>query len=367
MKAFKRTVTTLLCVVAVLTVAILGYVLYMQHQYYRIPDHQRLKVGNNQAAKLTVGKNYTATTYNVGFGAYNHQFSFFMDKGELKNGTKTRGKRGTAVSKATVLNDTKGVVKVMQTQHPDFMLFQEIDTNSTRSKHVNQVRILEQSFKGYGHVFANNFHSAFLMWPLTDPHGSVQSGLLTLSRYQITTATRRKYPVTTSFISRFTDLDRCFSITTIPVNNGKSLLLINSHMSAYDKGGQMRKAQMKLLNAVIERAYQNGNYVIVGGDYNHALGKEMLTHFASQERVPDWISVLDQDMVAKHFTIIKATNQETVPTVRSTDIAYHPGVNYRTVCDGFLVSSNVRATATNLNTNFDYADHNPVKLTFTLK
>ena len=77
-------------------------------------------------------------------------------------------------------------------------------------------------------------------------------------------------------------------------------------MSAYDKGDKMRKAQMKLLNAVIERAYLAGNYVIVGGDYNHALGKDMLTHFASQEKVPDWVSVLDQSMVAKGFTMVKA-------------------------------------------------------------
>lgn len=138
-------------------------------------------------------------------------------------------------------------------------------------------------------------------------------------------------------------------------------------MSAYDKGGKMRKAQMKLLNAVIERAYLAGNYVIVGGDYNHALGKDMLTHFASQEKVPDWVSVLDQSMVAKGFTMVKAQNRETVPTVRSTDLAYRSGVNYLTVCDGFLVSNNVTATATNINTNFDYADHNPVKLTFILK
>ncbi|MEK1462860.1 endonuclease/exonuclease/phosphatase [Limosilactobacillus fermentum] len=63
----------------------------------------------------------------------------------------------------------------------------------------------------------------------------------------------------------------------------------------------------------------------------------------------------------------KAQNRETVPTVRSTDLAYRSGVNYLTVCDGFLVSNNVTATATNINTDFDYADHNPVKLTFILK
>ena len=303
MRILKRSALTLLAIITTLALVVGGYVLYMQHQYYRIPDHLKLPIGNNQAATLTTGKVYTATTYHVGFGAYNHQCSFFMDAGELKSGTKTRGKYGTARSKAVVLTDTKGVEKVMQAQQADFMLFQEIDTNSTRSKHVNQVRMVENKFHGYGYVFANNFHSAFLMWPLTDPHGSVQSGLLKLSRYHIGSATQRQYPVTNSFISKFTDLDRCFAVTTIFVTNGKQLLLINSHMSAYDKG----------------------------------------------------------------FTMVKAQNRETVPTVRSTDLAYRSGVNYLTVCDGFLVSNNVTATATNINTDFDYADHNPAKLTFTLK
>ena len=137
MRILKRSALTLLAVITTLALVVGGYVLYMQHQYYRIPDHQKLTIGNNQTATLTTGKVYTPTTYNVGFGAYNHQFSFFMDAGELKSGTKTRGKHGTARSKAVVLTDTKDVEKFMQAQQADFMLFQEIDPNSTRSKHVN--------------------------------------------------------------------------------------------------------------------------------------------------------------------------------------------------------------------------------------
>ena len=82
MRILKRSALPLLAVITTLALVVGGYVLYMQHQYYRIPDHQKLTIGNNQAATLTTGKVYTATTYNVGFGAYNHQFSFFMDAGE---------------------------------------------------------------------------------------------------------------------------------------------------------------------------------------------------------------------------------------------------------------------------------------------
>lgn len=223
-----------------------------------------------------------------------------MDHGELKNVKKTQGHRGTAV-----LNSTNGVIQTMKKQNPDFMFLQEIDTHSTRSHYVNQVKMVENHFQNYDYTFANNFHTAFLAWPLYDPHGSVQSGLLSMSKYKMTSTIRRKYPITSAFISKFTDLDRCFVIMRFPINNGKYLVMINSHMSAYDKGGKMRKAQMKLISNVMEKEYLAGNYVIVGGDFNHALGKDMLTHFDHQEKIPDWVSILDQKCCLKILLWLK--------------------------------------------------------------
>ena len=89
--------------------------------YYRIPDHQKLHIGNNQKAELKTDHSYTAPTHNIGFGAYNHDFDFFMDSGELKNGEKLQGKRGTAISKKAVLTSTNGVIKTMKKQNADFM------------------------------------------------------------------------------------------------------------------------------------------------------------------------------------------------------------------------------------------------------
>jgi endonuclease/exonuclease/phosphatase family metal-dependent hydrolase len=187
-----------------------------------------------------------------------------------------------------------------------------------------------------------------------------------MSKYQMTSAERRKYPVSAGPVEKFVDLDRCFVVMKFPVKNGKSLVMINSHMSAYDKGGKMRKAQMKLISSVMEHEYQQGNYVIVGGDFNHALGQDMMTHFEHEEKIPSWVSPLTQSMLPKDFTMVRAQNRETVPTCRATDMKYDPKINYMTICDGFIVSKNVTATATNLNTQFKYADHNPVRLTFKL-
>ncbi|MFJ6932826.1 MAG: hypothetical protein ACIRZI_01955 [Lactobacillus gallinarum] len=91
----------------------------------------------------------------------------------------------------------------------------------------------------------------YLAWPLYDPHGSVQSGLLSMSKYHMQSAIRRKFPVSSAFISKFTDLDRCFTVMHYPIKGGKELIVINSHMSAYDRGGKIRSAMVLLFRKIL--------------------------------------------------------------------------------------------------------------------
>lgn len=357
--------------VLLLAVCVLGgYVVYLQLQYYRIGDNQPLTVQNNQSAVLQSGKSYTAATYNIGFGAYTQDYSFFMDTGYMADGSFVRGKSSRANSLDSVLRTTGGDAKELDALNADFLLLQEVDSGSTRSYQVDQRSYFTQNgeglLAGYGSTYAVNFHSAYLFYPITEPHGIANSGLLTLSRYEMTDAVRRSYPVDESFFAKFFDLDRCFAVMRIPVENGRQLILINSHMSAYDKGGLIREKQLAFLCDVLTAEYEKGNYVIVGGDYNHILDSAPDT-FASEQQVPGWVASLSADNMPEHFSIVKAENCNEVPTCRACDIPYTKGVNYTSVLDGFLVSDNVQATAHNVDLDFLYSDHNPVVLTFTLQ
>lgn len=366
-KAAKRVLVALGILLLALVLAVGGYVGYMQWQYYRIPDHTALEVQNPTGGALAAGRQYTALTYNIGFGAYGPDYSFFMDTGVMADGTPVQGKYGKAISKEAVLAHTSGALGVLQEQAADFMLLQEVDVKADRSYKVDQTELLRQGLGGYGSVFANNFHSAYLFYPFNDPHGAVDAGLLTFSRYQVAGAERRSYPVDNSFIVKFTDLDRCFAVLRLPVENGKELVLINSHMSAYDEGGLIRAQQLELLNGVLAEEYAKGNYVIVGGDFNHALGETAPHAFPSRQQFPAWVAQLTSDDLAEGFSIVTAANETQVPTCRTADIPWQEGVNYTTVLDGFFVSANVTATAENLDTGFAYSDHNPVRLSFTLE
>ena len=347
-------------------VCIAGYVIYMQANYYRIEDHAPLEAENNQEKTLKLEEMYTAVTYNIGFGAYGPEYSFFMDTGEMQDGTLTAGKYGKAISKASVKANTKGAAGELEKLDADFMLLQEVDVDADRSYHINQKEELIERFSDYGNVFANNFHSAYLFYPFSDPHGAVEAGLLNFSRYKIAEAKRRSYPVDNSFVTKFTDLDRCFAVMRLPVEGGKELVLINSHMSAYDEGGRIRAQQLELLNSVMEEEYQAGNYVIVGGDFNHALGEAVAEGFPTEQKFPAWVSILTQEEMAEGIAIQQAENEFDVPTCRGADLPYTKGVNFTTVVDGFLVSDNVKATAENIDTDFGYSDHNPVLLRFEL-
>lgn len=365
-KILRHFLVALGILILVAGVAAGGYIAYMQAQYYRIEDHLALPVERPVDDILCTETPYTAVSYNIGFGAYGPDYSFFMDTGALLDGTPTQGQYGKAISRDAVLCNTSGALHTLCQMDADFYLLQEVDEKADRSYHVNERLMAARALPGYSRVWAENFHSAYLAYPLHDPHGAVQAGLASFSRYQVNQAVRRSYPVDESFFVKFTDLDRCFTLLRLPVEGQTGqLVLINSHMSAYDEGGVVRARQLKLLNQVIQEEYKKGNYVIVGGDFNHALYGTGHA-FACRQQYPAWVQDMGNEDLPDHFSFVVARNGTQVPTCRGADIPYQKGVNYVTVVDGFLVSDNVHAEALNVDTDFLYSDHNPVLLTFTL-
>ena len=344
----------------ILTVAI--YLLCVVCGYYRLEDNMPLEVrNNNDGSAVFCDKSYSIMTYNVGFGAYGPQYTFFMDTGIMKDGTKTRGKYGTAVSKADVEKNISGAARVVEEFSPDFAIIQEVDYDSTRSYKVDQ-RVKFSGIDGYASVFAENYHSSYLFYPFNDPHGKNNAGIMTLGKYEFSDSTRYSFPIAED-LSKYTDLDRSFSVSHVPVDNGKSLAIVSLHMSAYDKGGVIRKQQAELLKTVLEREYAAGNYVIAGGDFNQDLIGD-LNKFETNQRVPEWVSTYDPADIPEHFSII-ADKNSSVGSCRGADVKWERGKTYTCVIDGFIVSDNVRVdTVEIIDTDFAYSDHNPVKMTF---
>ena len=362
-KSVKRGIIALSAAIGILLITVAAYVLYVFCQYYRIEDYVGQQVNGNRSENVAVGETYTVMTYNVGFGAYGPDFSFFMDSGVMNNGKKVTGKYGKAISKDSVLTNIEGSARAVESADCDFVFLQEVDSDGSRSYHVDE-REPFADIEGYSSVYTVNFHTAYLFWPLGDPHGKNTSGLMSLSKYGISSAVRRSYPVSTSF-AKFFDLDRCFTVMYLPViGSEKQLVLINSHMSAYDKGGTIRVKQLEMLNETIAQERDKGNYVLVGGDFNHDIAASG-TLFPSEQEFPEWVYTLTDDDLADGFRFAAAVN---APTCRAAEIPYEKGVNYTVVVDGFIVSDNIEVVSVeNTDLDFQYSDHNPAVMKFKLK
>lgn len=364
-KPVKIIIRIVLAVLLLLILAVGGYVIYMQHQYYRIDDFTSEDTENNREAHVLAGSPYTITTYNIGFGAYEDDYTFFMDTGKMKDGTATKGKYSRGLSKEHTLANTQGSLEILKKLDSDFYFIQEADVSATRSYDVNQVEMIGGAFENHGLVYTSAFHSAYLFYPFTSPHGRVESGLVTLSKYHIDENVRRQFPVDTSFITKFFDLDRCFTVSRLPVDNGKELVLICLHMSAYDEGGTIRRQQLEMLNGVLAEERAKGNYVIAGGDFNHDIAGT-IDAFESDQEIPEWVYQLDSSDLAEGFSFVIPENVYEVPSCRGADIPYEKGVDYTVTVDGFIISDNIQASSKVTDTEFKYTDHQPVTMTFEL-
>lgn len=363
----KKILISSLITLGVLILLFVGYILYIVLQYSRIENNLICTDSIENQQETLVENNtmdgYSIITYNIGFGAYNHDFNFFMDEGVMKDGTKVKGKMSKAQNKETVLSNTNGSINVLSDYNPDFMFLQEVDTKSTRSYKVNQYQAIQEKFIDMASVHVSNFHSAYLAYPLFDNHGKSNSGIATFSKYKIENVIRKSLEITNAFPAKFFDLDRCFSVSYLPVTNGRYLVLINVHLSAYDEGGVYRKKQWEQLNEFLTYEYQKGNYVVCGGDFNHDIANSLNT-FETKQEVPEWVYQLKQEDLCDNFRFATSNN---VPTCRSTDMPYIKGENYSVVVDGFIISDNVEILELfNIDNDFKYSDHNPVYLRFKL-
>ena len=195
----KKTLKIALYVLLALVLIVLAYVIYVFAAYYRVEDWQTLSVVHCDAASAApmegapqTGVTYRVSSANVGFGAYSDDYSFFMDG----------GKESRARSRQAVDENMRGEVSLVKDLSPDFALFQEVDIDGTRSWHIAEDAYLSDVMENseFNEVFAQNYDSPYLFYPLINPHGANQSGIVTLSRHPISSAVRRSLPIETSLM-----------------------------------------------------------------------------------------------------------------------------------------------------------------------
>lgn len=356
--AIRQGVTVLLCLLAGLLLVTGIYVIYVFVGYYRLEDNLTLEITGEASESPRVGERCRVVSYNIGFGAYGPDYTFFMD-----GGTESRAR-----SPQEVLDHVNGAIAEVQEADPDLVFFQEVDVDGTRSYHIDQYQlILDQIGEDREAIFAQNYDSPYLCWPLTSPHGANLAGMATLSSYGVDSAIRRSLPIEGGFM-KLVDLDRCYTKATIPTDNGRELVIYNLHLSAYTSDGSIAEEQLEMLFADMLEEYESGNYVVGGGDFNKDLLGNSSEIFGVSGKEYTWAQAIPAEVIPEGLAVMAPLDEENpVPSCRNADRPYGPD-DFVVTVDGFIVSANVTVEACEvIDTQFQWSDHNPVYLDFVLQ
>lgn len=349
-----RVALSLLCLV---TLVFVGYVSYLLIDYHRIPDHLTLDVTDRGDAAVREGTEYTLLSYNIGFAAYTPDFGFFMDGGS----------ESRAASEASVRSNMADILAYLLSEDADFLMLEEVDLSATRTYGVDERAILTEGLSAYSSVYALNYDSSYLFYPFTRPHGKTKSGLLTLSKYRVASSERRSLPVEQSLM-KFFDLDRAYTVSRLPTENGKELVLYTVHLSAYTSDGTVATKQLEMLLADMQSEYEKGNYAVAGGDFNKDLLGDSAAVFGVSGEGQTWAQPIPPEAFdGVDIRLVAPFDPDRpIPSCRNADGPYTPSQFVLTV-DGFLLSPNVAEVKSEVvPLDFAYSDHNPVRLTFRL-
>jgi len=121
-------------------------------------------------------------TYNIGYAGLDKDMDFFMDGGTKVN----------PESKEKVEANLEGIQNILNEQDADVYLLQEVDTDSSRTFHINQQEYLEKQLD-QNSVLAYNFKCDFVPYPFP-PIGKVESGIMTMTNFSIDSASRIALP-----------------------------------------------------------------------------------------------------------------------------------------------------------------------------
>ena len=357
-KKIKKALIIALCVVGALLLIVLIYAVYMFASYSRLGDMELKVETGAKTEALAAGQEYKLVSYNIGFGAYESDYGFFMDGGT----------ESWAWSKERLDANMKNIAQKLKEENADLYIIQEVDTDSTRSYHYDERIYLTDALTDMDYTFASNWDSPFLAYPFNQPHGFVHAGIMTFSRANVTKAERYELPVEDS-VSKLIDLDRCYTKSCIKVEGGKQLVLYNFHLSAYTSDGTIATEQLKLVLADMKKEYENGSYCIAGGDFNKDILGDSSVYFGKSDIEYSWAQPIPEGLLDEYgVTMVAPLDKEhPVPSCRNADGAYHKG-QYVLTIDGFMVSPNVTVKNSEvIDTGFAYSDHNPVRMTFVLE
>ncbi|MCR5546965.1 MAG: endonuclease/exonuclease/phosphatase family protein [Lachnospiraceae bacterium] len=345
----------LLLIAIILFVVILFGILTLTE--YKPESEETLEYTNRDTMKsLSIGDSVDILTWNVGYCGLSKTADFFMD-----GGTSVRSQDEDSVS-----NNLEAIGSFLEEKDADMLFLQEVDHDCTRTYGIPEDTILEERLSSYGSVFAKNFDVLYIPYPIP-PMGHMDAGILTLSKYEVSDATRIQLPCPFSWPYRLGNLKRCLSVSRVGIENSdKEFVFVNLHLEAYDDG-EGKAAQTAQLAGFIQAEYEKGNYVVAGGDFNQTFSSVDTSAYPLQNEGLWMCGTLNEEDFASNWQFAM---DNSTPTCRSLDRAYDATDDTFQfyMIDGFIVSDNLTINSIEtIDKGFENTDHNPVEINVTIK
>lgn len=351
----KKTVQITLWALLIVVILFGGFIAFITATDFRPAPVIPLMEQSSRSADTIAKDTLTLMTWNIGYAGLGKEMDFFYDGGEKVRPSKQMARK--------YLDGIKAFIHWQDTV--DFILLQEIDLKARRSHKMNEVKEIAEVVRNRSLFFAINYSVPFVPVPITQPMGYVEGGMITFTDYYPSEATRFAYPPIAPWPDRLFLLDRCFILTRFPIKNGKDLVVINTHNSAFISDSLLMAEELEILKVKMMKEYSEGNYVIAGGDWNaNPPDFEPEGDFNGNK-----FAVCDIRMNAKTMpTTWKWATDASAPTNRYNDKAFVKGESRTTILDYFLVSPNLGIVSIRtLDLGFENSDHNPVFIKIFLK
>ncbi len=209
-----------------------------------------LRIESHLKNKYKVKKTYSIITYNVGFGS-----------GMANN-------LPVEVGRSDYDKNMKLIFQAVKNVDPDFLATQEIDIDSARSFHQNQVKDLADVMEAPHAAFLPNWSKKYVpfpYWPPAFQYGKMLSGQGIISKYPIISQKRYnlKPPEANPFYYNAFYLSRIIQETVVRLD-GNELYIINVHLEAFDMPNRIKQTMylLELYKKVKDKP------VLLVGDFN---------------------------------------------------------------------------------------------------
>jgi endonuclease/exonuclease/phosphatase family metal-dependent hydrolase len=351
MKILRKLLKAFLILLIIIAIGFAGIIVYALISDYK-PAEKIPIVVNGSPATISDSSELSLLTWNIGYCGLDKAMDFFYDGGKK-----------VFTPKANCFQNLSEVMHLLKANDSvDFIFLQEVDRKSKRSYNIDEFSTITGHLKSFSAYFAINYNVFFVPVPPSSPMGKVLSGISILSKSEPSSSIRYSFPGHYGFPKQLFMLDRCFLVNRYPLNNGRELIIINTHNEAFDPG-EIRKTQMEYLKNFVLNEYQKGNYIIAGGDWNQC-PPDFKPEFP-ENRVNTAQMVMPLDYLPSDW---KWVYDNKTPSNRTVIAAYDQAKTTTTVIDLFLLSPNVEPVSVKcINLNFENSDHNPVIIQARLK